>query len=132
MTALTYVTPGPETSRLITPTCAKTPGRVWADVPCSNKIDYNGRVKKYGLRCTCQKMRCVYPWYTSTYGETYPWEVSQCSDKSDQVFNSSLTCREHLQHNLDFHTQNFCNDNYPPLFSNLICSNKTQWLSERD
>ena len=52
-----------------------------------------------------------------------------CPDKSDQVFNSSLTCREHLQHNLDFHTQKFCNENYPEVQSSLICSNKAQWLS---
>ena len=110
---------------------------VWADVPCSDYYD-DGRVQRYGLRCSGQKMRCVYPWYTWDDGEPYSFSVTQCPDKSDQVFNSSLTCREHLQQHLDFHNQKFCNENYSDIGgwkhidiqSEPICSNKTQWFSE--
>ena len=64
--------------------------RVWANVSCS-WYGKDGMVMGYGLRCTGQNMRCVYPWYTIDYaGDSIP--NSQCPDKSDQVFNSSLTC----------------------------------------
>ena len=117
------------------PALCQHPG-VWADVPCSRYWS-DGRVSRYGLRCSGQKMSCVYPWYTLYDGEPYSDEVSQCPDKSDQVFNSSLTCREHLKQHSDFHTQKFCNENYfhdkwPYLDTRRICKNKTQWLSERD
>ena len=112
--------------------------QVWADLPCSQYYD-DGRVWRYGLRCSGQKMRCVYPWYTWDDGDTRG-SVTQCPDKSDQVFNSSLTCREHLQFHFDFHTQNFCNENYTiwnntverrtDIQSDLICTNKTKWLSK--
>ena len=104
----------------------QNPG-VWDDVPCSSN-NKDGRLQTYGLRCTGQNMRCVYPWYTTDDGLDR-WGDTQCPDKSGQVFNSSLTCRQHLQHHLDFHTQKFCNDNYLEVYSSLICSNKTQWLS---
>ena len=77
-------------------------------------------------------MICVLPWYTRYDGVPYFDSFSQCPDKSDQVFNSSLTCREHLKHHSDFHTQKFCNENYPEIQSDLICSNKTEWLSEQN
>ena len=78
-------------------------------------------------------MRCVHPWYTKEDGgERFGVWDPQCPDKSDQVFNSSLTCKQHLQHHLDFHTQKLCNENYPEVHFKLICSNKTQWLSEQD
>ena len=115
--------------------------RVWADAPCSYNW-YDGRVWTYGLRCSGQKMMCVHPWYTFSNEEQPPWAVTQCPDKSDQVFNSSLTCSKHLQHYLAFHTQKFCNENYTSiqigilglidLQSELICTNKTQWLSTKD
>ena len=109
--------------------------RVWADVPCSWNYD-DRRVLSYGLRCSGQNMRCVQPWYTTCNGEPWKEYITQCPDKSDQVFNSSLKCSEHLEQYSDFHTQKFCNENYSSHFvclqSDLICTNKTQWLSTKD
>ena len=102
--------------------------RVWANVSCSLYSPV-GKVNTQGLRCIGTNMRCVYPWYTTNYGVPFPL-LTQCPDKSDQVFNSSLTCKEHLQHYIDFHTQMFCNENYPSVQSELICTNKSQWLYE--
>ena len=107
--------------------------RVWANVTCILYFQ-GGGVKTHGLRCRGQNMRCIYPWYTWYSGEPSPYVLPQCPDKSDQVFNSSLTCKHHLQQHLDFHTEKFCNEKYPVLEdwksvqSKLICSNKTQWL----
>ena len=105
--------------------------QVWRNVSC-NKFNRFHEVYYYGLRCRGSKMRCVYPWYTIQRGETDG--VTRCEDKSDQVFNSSLTCRQHLQQNMDFHTEHFC---HRPLDEwgegdaiDLICTNKTQWLAE--
>ena len=105
------------------PALCQHPG-VWADVPCTQYYK-DGRVEINGLRCSGQNMRCVHPWYTWPGGEPESGDVTQCPDKSDQVFNSSLTCREH------FHTQKFCNETYN-VQSNPFCSssNKIQWLSE--
>ena len=115
------------------PTLCRDP-RVWANVSCSEYYR-DGRVMKYGLRCSGQNMRCVYPWYTWHRGLTQSsgW-ATQCPDKSDQVFNSSLTCRQHLQQNIDLYTQRFCNENYSDYQSEPIClsSNKYELLSGKD
>ncbi len=106
--------------------------RVWANVSCSSNFWNDGTVEYYGLRCTGQNMRCVVPWYTLYDGDPADSDyVTQCPDKSDQVFNSSLTCSQHLQQQIDFHTQSFCNENYG-VQSFLICTNKSQWLSGKD
>ena len=125
---------------------------VWRNVSCSQYFD-DKRVYSYGVRCTGQIMQCVYPWYTSDKGNEKALEEgphlieaysamefkdlryrphTQCSDKSDQVFNISLTCRQHLQQQVDFHTETFCNLDYVRDRNNLICTNKTQWLSTQD
>ena len=104
--------------------------RVWANVSCTDYLA-DGTVGSYGLRCTGQNMRCVWPWYTDVYGKPSSGSVTQCPDKSDQVFNSSLTCRQHLQQHMEFHTKTYCNENYYWL-SYPICTNKTQWLSRKD
>ena len=100
--------------------------RVWANVTCSLSKH------TYGFRCTGQNMRCVHPWYTVWDGEplSHPPSLTQCPDKSDQVFNSSLTCRQHLQQHIDFHNQSFCSENY--VRNKLICKNNSQWLSGKD
>ena len=105
--------------------------RVWANVSCHDYFD-DGRVMRFGLRCTGQNMRCVRPWYNIFDGEPLSFWDTQCPDKSDQVFNISLTCRQHLQQHMDFHTQNFCNEDYSYLQSGPICTNKTEWLSGKD
>ena len=74
------------------------------------------------------------PWYTKRGGLPFPMrgEVTQCPDKSDQVFNSSLTCSQHLQQHIDFHDQSFCNEKYYWDKSNLLCTNKSEWLAGKD
>lgn len=120
---------------------------VWRNVSCSQYFD-NQRVYSYGVRCSGQNMQCVYPWYTSDKGNGTTFEegshiveaysnkklkednqYSQCSDKSDQVFTSGQTCRQHLQQQVNFHTETFCNLDYVRDRHNLICTNKTRWLS---
>ena len=88
-------------------------------------------VENYGFRCRGTNMMCVYPWYTYYYGEVWGSYLTQCPDKSDLVFNSSLTCRQHLQLVLDFHTEKFCVNN-SHLNSELICTNKSEWLSQQE
>ena len=107
--------------------------RVWADASCT-RYWKNGEVGLYGFRCKGKNMRCVWPWYTLAHGELYSSEytVANCPDKSDQVFNSSLTCSEHFQIHVKFHTKKFCNVKYPKIQSKVVCTNKTQWLSEKD
>ena len=135
----------------ITASCDTGSGNIWSNDPslcqdprvfasASCYLYSSGKVSIYELRCTGQNMECVRPWYTVKDGRQ-GW-VHQCPDKSDQVFNSSLTCREHLQQHIDFHTQKFCNANFTifkgwqeghvEIKSELICTNKTHWLSERD
>ena len=105
--------------------------RVWANVSCSYNWDDKDGIRRYhGLRCTGQNMRCVVPWYTVDNGEPYSSYVTQCPDKSDQVFNSSHTCSQHLQQHIDFHTQSFCNDTR--FRSELVCTNKSEWLVGKD
>ena len=107
---------------------------VWREAPC---IRYNdeGRVSSYGLRCRGNNMRCVYPWYTVDNGgdppQPPPLALEVCTDKSDQVFDNSLTCRGILSQHMNYHTEKFCNENYD-VQADLICTNKTQWLSEHD
>ena len=111
------------------PTLCQDP-RVWANVSCISS-SYTEEVYRYGLRCSGQNMRCVFPWYTVRNGvqNSLP---TQCPDKSDEVFNTSLTCRQHLQQHIDFHTKSFCNENYPKLSWERICTNKSRWLSKQD
>ena len=110
--------------------------RLWANVSCIAYLD--NLVWSYGFRCTGQNMRCVQPWYTKDNGVPHSSLLRQSPDKSDQVFNSSLTCREHLQQHIDFFTQRFCNetndmiDGVLPLARGAPCKNITKWLSEKD
>ena len=104
--------------------------RVWENVPCR----YIDDDTVHGLRCTGNNMRCVAPWYTQASGQ--PGPNTQCPDKSDQKFNCSLTCSQHLQEHMDFHTQNFCSENFFEQTKNYyyknqpICTNKSEWLVE--
>ena len=86
----------------------------------------------YGLRCTGTNQQCIYPWYgdEERRGANGPFQT--CPDKSSQIFNISLTCREHLQQLMDFHDEHFCNDDWPYVEQEPICTNKTEWLSHQD
>ena len=123
--------------------------RVWDDASCSVYLTAGGVVDGFGYRCTGQNKRCVMPWFLVFDGEPYkPVRrlsqfilPTQCPDKSDQVFNSSMTCGQHLQQYVEFHTKHFCNNEkyqriqtelIKLLSSELICTNKTQWLLGRD
>ena len=85
-------------------------------------------VNAYGIRCTGTNKQCITPWYTTSNGE----KGRTCPDKSDQVFSRGLTCREHLQMNIDYHEEHFCNSEYPVAQNSLICRNITQWLTEKN
>ena len=102
---------------------------VWRNVSC-NEYLHDGRVEKYGSRCTSH-MACAYPWYTYYEGEGNIWGTQKCSDRSDEIFEKGLTCRQHLKKLVEFHQDKFCNVNYPEVQYEPICYiNKTQWLSE--
>ena len=99
---------------------------LWRNVSCS-KYFSDGRVWGYGSRCTSY-MVCTYPWYTQYRGIG---KNPNCNDRSDEIFEKGLTCRQHLQKHIDFHQEKFCNINYPEVLNEPICYyNKTQWLSE--
>ena len=102
---------------------------VWSKVTCSWN-NYDGTTN-FGLRCKGTNMECVFPWYTYYTGEIWGSYLTQCPDKSDQVFNSSLTCRQHLQLAINYHDDTFCSQNSYLQFE-LICTNKSKWLSEQD
>ena len=102
---------------------------VWREVDCNMHYD-DGRVRRYGTRCTGKNMQCTYPWYTAYDGE--PLRYASCADYSDQIFEVNQTCRQNLQRHLDFHHESFCNEKYPKVSSWLICTNISQWLSEQD
>ena len=126
---------GPESERISTRDsrlCSNP--EVWREVDCN--VFKNGRVERYGMRCTGQKMECIYPWYTVENIERRIGLVTSCTDHSDQIFEVNQTCRQHLQKHLDFHTKNFCNENntdvYLEVQSSLICTNSTEWLSGQD
>ena len=100
---------------------------VWRNVSCNTYFS-DGRVEYYGSRCT-SNMACVYPWYTNYNGDV-TYYFPKCSDRSDEIFEEGLTCRQHLKKQIEFHQENFCNDNYPEVKNRQICINKTQWLLE--
>ena len=107
--------------------------KVWSTFPCSQYI--GGQIVNYGLRCRGNNMQCAYPWYGRFDGKIEFWgHVFQCEDKSDQVFKTNVTCRQHFQENIDFHNQHFCNTSviFQPRVdakAKLICTNKTKYLS---
>ena len=123
---------------------------VWANTSCT--YYNNGRVRWYGKRCTGTNQQCITPWYTVDDGN---YRSEPCEDKSDQIFTRGLTCREHLENYKEDHDARFCslsvtssvnyniitifhqfitglNPSVPSVKSELICQNKTQWLSEQD
>ena len=69
----------------------------------------------YGRRCSGTNKKCYYPWYTQVNGgkESY-FPPKTCDDKSDEIFQTNLTCWEQLQQNIEFHNTHFCNS------SNLV------------
>ena len=104
---------------------------VFSKVPCTKYLtDGTGRVEYFGMRCTGTNQECVIPWYTMSDPTPNNHHTRSCrQDKSDRIFNKTLTCREHLQQHMAFHDEHFCNSDYWLQFD-LICTNKTQWLSE--
>ena len=76
-------------------------------------------------------MECVRPWYTEADASQTYFD-RRCLDKSDQVFNKSLSCSQHLKQHIDYHNEKFCNGNNDgyDLQSSLICTNKTRYFSE--
>ena len=99
---------------------------VWQNVSCNTYLP-DGRVRNYGSRCTSSNMACTYPWYTYYDGDDYK---PKCSDRSDEIFEEGLTCRQHRKKQIEFHQEKFCNINYPEVQYEPICINKTQWLLE--
>ena len=71
----------------------------------------------------------MYPWYTFYDGVAWESFPTQCPDKSDQVFDGSLTCRQHLHLAIEYHTEHFCDLKSE---SQLICTDKSKWLNEQD
>lgn len=101
---------------------------VWRNVSCEFHYS-SGEVRNYGQRCTGRNMECYVPWYTDQDG----WDQESCSDKSDQIFNKSLTCGEHLEINMKFHYDHFCSpEAESDVKSSLICTNKKRWLSYQE
>ena len=98
--------------------------KVWRNVTCTKYLD-DGRLKENGIRCNGTNMGCTIPWYTSYDGRP---SNPKCSDRSDEIFEMDLTCRQHLQKHLDFHNDKFCNENYPEVNNKMICTNKNEWL----
>ena len=88
-----------------------------------------------GIRCRGTKMACTSPWYTRNTTFVFHGIYPSCEDKSDQVFNSGLTCREHFQLYLDYHDLKFCSEDRlsPSAPTPDYCGTrkeKEQWLSE--
>ena len=92
-------------------------------------------VRWYGKKCTGTNQQCVVPWYTQ--GSTRKGEgilSERCPDKSDQMFDVGLTCRQHLQQYIEFHDYHFCDIPYyhpSSKHAELICKNKTKWFEQQ-
>ena len=59
---------------------------IWRNVNCTFFWS-TGEVRYYKQRCTGRNMECYTPWYADKDGR----KEESCSDKSDQIFNKSLT-----------------------------------------
>ena len=75
---------------------------LWKNKDCTQYVPYDGRVRRYGRRCTGKMKGCNWPAYM-----TYDYHNSPCSDKSDQIHKiGSCTIDQHLH----IYTSLFCND----------------------
>ena len=99
----------------------------WREVDC--RVESEGRVDNYGLRCRGRNMGCAYPWYMQYDGYTSEILDGKCSDRSDEIFFEGWTCRQYLNSYVDLHQLSFCNSEYPEVNSSLICTDKWKWLS---
>ena len=105
---------------------------VFAGISCTAHSPIYGGIGVYGKRCTGTNQKCIVPWYTTHNGNPLPFPQI-CDDKSDQVFTTGLTCREHLQQYMQYHDEHFCkSEELDWLEDTLICTNKSLWLSEQD
>jgi len=76
----------------------------WNNQDCNQYVN-DGRVTKYGKRCTGQRMECNYPAYMS-----YDYDYNrQCSDLSDQIHKLGTNCT--IDQHLDIYMSHFCNQN---------------------
>ena len=97
---------------------------------CGNPLLWR-KVVCTGIRCRGRNMFCSQPWYTRIEDLQ---SQSTCDDKSDQVFYSGLTCRQHSQMYKNYHELKFCSEDklsplkpLPPYCGEF----KEQWLSEQ-
>ena len=105
---------------------------VWRNVSC-DKRNGRGVLTEFGLRCRGTHQHCYQPWYTLDDGDSGRMPET-CSDKSDQIFQIGLTCRDHQQLNINFHSNQFCSDKEDVKSysrSKLICTNSTHWVSQQ-
>ena len=100
---------------------------LWRNLTCMGYNVYSEGISDFGKRCNGTNQHCIYPWYTRSDLRVGIRMEETCTDKSDQIFTIGLTCKEHLQLNLEFHTQKFCKGTN----QELICKNKTEWLSKQ-
>ena len=95
---------------------------------CGNPLLWR-KVVCTGIRCRGRNMFCSQPWYTKNEDLQ---SQSTCDDKSDQVFYSGLTCRQHFQMYKNYHDLKFCSEDKlsPWLLPPYYCGEwKEQWLS---
>ena len=78
-------------------------------------------------RCNGTNQHCILPWYLTGQFDS----IKTCKDKSDQIFPIGLTCRQQLQQFIEHHDANYCINQTHQLAEDLICTNKTEWLSNK-
>ena len=89
--------------------------------------EHTRTVKAYGRQCSGKNKACYAPWYTRDSG--LGLGLSKCVDKSDEIFQTGLTCWEHFEQNMEFHDAHFCNSSIPSnVYNQSICTNKFKFL----
>ena len=71
---------------------------VWKNISCSN-YNYEGALRRYGMRCNGTYQTCVTPWYNVVDGDedVTTNTLPSCQDKSDQIFPIGQTCASILK-----------------------------------
>ena len=100
----------------------------WSDI---GKTRY---ITSYAKHCSGTNKQCYNPWYTQVHGYRIIYPLPTCADKSDEVFQTNISCWEHFQINIEFHDAHFCNSSVPSLIDAdyLICKDKVKYLNDLD
>jgi len=110
----------------------------WSSQDCNN-YNSDGTVYSYGERCTGNQQHCFYPAYRSYDYETFrdiDGFLTQCKDKSDQIFEKHSHCN--MRSTLDIYCDHCRDNNNTWLWGDedygdcqTKCDNREQFIEEQ-